>query len=54
MASNRPGEMQQSATSSKTWKWPFQWPQIGRVRCNSIALTHLRCGGGFNGLKSAG
>ena len=34
MASNRPGEMQLGRRRSKDLLPTFQWPQIGRVRCN--------------------
>ena len=34
MASNRPGEMQLSDLAEPDVVVVFQWPQIGRVRCN--------------------
>ena len=37
MASNRPGEMQQVEFYGRILHVRFQWPQIGRVRCNGMA-----------------
>ena len=40
MASNRPGEMQQAEWYSAIEVLAqFQWPQIGRVRCNQAGPT---------------
>ena len=35
MASNRPGEMQPVMAEIRELASKFQWPQIGRVRCNT-------------------
>ena len=54
MASNRPGEMQLYSFLS-SWVWQlFQWPQIGRVRCNRYTRGRCATERRFNGLKSAG
>ena len=43
MASNRPGEMQLTKTLGSAISTGFQWPQIGRVRCNVNAAWTARC-----------
>ena len=42
MASNRPGEMQHDAVVAQRRSHRFQWPQIGRVRCNPTAETYVK------------
>ena len=34
MASNRPGEMRLEMEARESIRRAFQWPQIGRVRCD--------------------